>query len=89
VASLWRHEDWLPETAIELARTHYSAYMARRADGLRIISLNTNLCTYRVQYSHLHILTFLSQGTSYDVRLFVRHAADLRIIDLITSITST
>ncbi|OCB86070.1 hypothetical protein A7U60_g6968 [Sanghuangporus baumii] len=43
VSSLWKHEDWIPEAAVELARAHYGAYMVQRRDGLRIITLNTNL----------------------------------------------
>ncbi|EJD04893.1 uncharacterized protein FOMMEDRAFT_18613 [Fomitiporia mediterranea MF3/22] len=43
VSSLWQHEDWIPEAAVELARAHYGGYMVRRKDGLRIITLNTNL----------------------------------------------
>ncbi|KAH9486375.1 Sphingomyelin phosphodiesterase 2 [Psilocybe cubensis] len=43
LASLWEHEHWLPEAAVNLARTHYAGYMVKRSDGLRIISLNTNL----------------------------------------------
>ncbi|KAL0951686.1 hypothetical protein HGRIS_008364 [Hohenbuehelia grisea] len=43
VAALWKHEGWLPDAAVKLARAHYSAYMVRRADGLRVISLNTDL----------------------------------------------
>ncbi|KAI5116890.1 hypothetical protein M0805_004635 [Coniferiporia weirii] len=43
VAGLWAHEQWLPETAVKLARAHYGAYMVRRHDGLRVITLNTNL----------------------------------------------
>ena len=44
LAGLWEHEEWLPEAAVQLARTHYAGYAVKRADGLRIISLNTNLC---------------------------------------------
>jgi sphingomyelin phosphodiesterase len=44
VASLWEHEKWLPAAAVKLAKSHYSAYMVRRMDGLRVISLNTDLC---------------------------------------------
>lgn len=29
---------------MEYSQAHYAAYMVKRADGLRIISLNTNLC---------------------------------------------
>ncbi|THH11063.1 hypothetical protein EW145_g904 [Phellinidium pouzarii] len=42
VAGLWEHEGWLPESAISLSRAHYGAYMVRRTDGLRIITLNTD-----------------------------------------------
>ena len=45
VAGLWEYEGWLPESSVDLARSHYSAYMVRRKDGLRVISLNTDLCT--------------------------------------------
>ncbi|KAJ7453567.1 hypothetical protein B0H11DRAFT_2325750, partial [Mycena galericulata] len=43
LAALWQHEDWLPGAAVDLARAHYSAFMAERQDGLRIISLNTDM----------------------------------------------
>lgn len=43
VASLWAHEGWLPEVAVQQARAHYAAYMVKRVDGLRIITLNTDL----------------------------------------------
>ena len=42
VAGLWQHEGWLPGSAITLAKAHYGAYMVRRADGLRIITINTD-----------------------------------------------
>ena len=29
------------------ARAHYSAYMVRRVDGLRIITINTDMCKFR------------------------------------------
>ncbi|EGN94903.1 hypothetical protein SERLA73DRAFT_171272 [Serpula lacrymans var. lacrymans S7.3] len=43
VSALWKHQHWLPQSAVELARAHYAAYMVKRTDGLRIISMNTNL----------------------------------------------
>ncbi|KAJ7157142.1 Metallo-dependent phosphatase-like protein [Mycena filopes] len=49
LASLWQHEKWLPESAVELARAHYSAYMVKRQDGLRVISLNTDMW-YKANY---------------------------------------
>lgn len=44
VASLWEHEKWLPEAAVNLARAHYAAYAVQRKDGLRVITLNTDFC---------------------------------------------
>ncbi|KAH0838124.1 sphingomyelin phosphodiesterase [Lanmaoa asiatica] len=44
VTALWNYEGWLPEDSVEYSRAHYAAYMVKRTDGLRIISLNTNLC---------------------------------------------
>ncbi|OJT08975.1 hypothetical protein TRAPUB_109 [Trametes pubescens] len=43
VAALWELEGWLPHSAVETARAHYAAYMVRRQDGLRVITLNTDL----------------------------------------------
>ncbi|KAL7285228.1 hypothetical protein ACG7TL_000322 [Trametes sanguinea] len=43
VAGLWQQEGWLPESAVDLARSHYAAYMVRRQDGLRVITLNTDM----------------------------------------------
>ncbi|KAG1723693.1 sphingomyelin phosphodiesterase [Suillus lakei] len=45
VTALWEQEGWLPEASVEFSRAHYAAYMVKRADGLRVISLDTNLCT--------------------------------------------
>ncbi|KAG1794909.1 sphingomyelin phosphodiesterase [Suillus plorans] len=49
VTALWEQEGWLPEASVEFSRTHYAAYMVKRADGLRVISLDTNLW-YRSNY---------------------------------------
>nr|VWO94412.1 Uncharacterized protein [Ganoderma boninense] len=49
VSSLWEYEGWIPQSAVDLARSHYAAYMVRRNDGLRVITLNTDLwytCVY-------------------------------------------
>ncbi|KAG1762122.1 Metallo-dependent phosphatase-like protein [Suillus occidentalis] len=43
VTALWEQEGWLPEASVESSRTHYAAYMVKCADGLRVISLDTNL----------------------------------------------
>ncbi|EJC98599.1 uncharacterized protein FOMMEDRAFT_161417 [Fomitiporia mediterranea MF3/22] len=42
VAGLWEFENWIPESSAALARAHYGAYMVRRTDGLRVITLNTD-----------------------------------------------
>ena len=44
VSGLWEHEDWLPEGAVQQAKAHYGAYSVQRQDGLRIITLNTDMC---------------------------------------------
>jgi len=66
VAGLWKHENWLPQAAVALARTHYAAYMVKRVDGLRIITLNTDMCTvfaiYNVERRSSWTLLFFIQG---------------------------
>ncbi|KAF9062914.1 sphingomyelin phosphodiesterase [Rhodocollybia butyracea] len=44
VAALWEDEGWLGDSVVQAAKTHYAAYSVQRSDGLRVISLNTNLC---------------------------------------------
>jgi len=44
VSALWLHEGWISEGTVDIARAHYAAYMVRRADGLRIITMNADLC---------------------------------------------
>lgn len=34
-----------------MARAHYAAYMVKRVDGLRIITLNTDMCMSLVNYN--------------------------------------
>ncbi|KAG9308166.1 sphingomyelin phosphodiesterase [Chiua virens] len=43
VSTMWYYENWLPEASVEYARTHYAAYAVKRPDGLRIISLDTDM----------------------------------------------
>ncbi|KAG1890807.1 sphingomyelin phosphodiesterase [Suillus subluteus] len=49
VTALWEQKGWLPEASVEFSRAHYAAYMVKRADDLRVISLDTNLW-YRLNY---------------------------------------
>ncbi|KAI6009217.1 sphingomyelin phosphodiesterase [Pisolithus marmoratus] len=46
VSSLWYHDGWLPTDSVEYAETHYAAYSVKRPDGLRIISLDTDILNY-------------------------------------------
>jgi len=43
LSALWQQEQWLPQSVAAEARTHYAAYSVQRTDGLRVISLNTDL----------------------------------------------
>ncbi|KIX05918.1 uncharacterized protein Z518_03892 [Rhinocladiella mackenziei CBS 650.93] len=42
VSSLWSKHSWLNDSEAEFARTHYGAYATTTAQGLRIISLNSD-----------------------------------------------
>ena len=46
VAGLWQYENWLPEDAVALAKAHYAGYMVKRSDGLRVITLNTDMSAF-------------------------------------------
>ncbi|KAF8495085.1 sphingomyelin phosphodiesterase [Gautieria morchelliformis] len=56
VSGLWAHEDWLPQGAVQQAKAHYAAYSVQRQDGLRVITLNTDLW-YRANYFNYINLT--------------------------------
>ncbi|KAF8434333.1 sphingomyelin phosphodiesterase [Boletus edulis BED1] len=49
ISSMWYYEGWLPEESVEFARADYAAYTVKRPDGLRIISLDTDMW-YRDNY---------------------------------------
>jgi len=44
VSTMWEYEGWLPANVTEYASTHYAAYAVKRTDGLKIISLDTDIC---------------------------------------------
>lgn len=69
LAGLWQHEQWLPESAITLARAHYSAYMVRRADGLRIITINTDMWYNANWFNYINM-------TSHDPSGMLRFVTD-------------
>ncbi|KIJ63465.1 hypothetical protein HYDPIDRAFT_188300 [Hydnomerulius pinastri MD-312] len=54
ISSMWNYEGWLPEESVEFARTHYAAYTVKRPDGLRIISLDTDICNRSNYFSYIN-----------------------------------
>lgn len=46
VAALWELEGWIDATSAAQAKAHYGAYSVQRQDGLRIMTLNTDFCTF-------------------------------------------
>ncbi|KAH8111897.1 Metallo-dependent phosphatase-like protein [Phellopilus nigrolimitatus] len=62
VAGLWAHEDWLPDAAVALARAHYGAYMVRRQDGLRVITLNTDFWYTANLFNYINLTTADTSG---------------------------
>ncbi|KAF9222290.1 hypothetical protein BS17DRAFT_755972 [Gyrodon lividus] len=54
VSSMWSYEGWLPEESVKFARTHYAAYTVKRPDGLRIISLDTDICSRDNYFSYIN-----------------------------------
>ncbi|KAG1879787.1 sphingomyelin phosphodiesterase [Suillus subluteus] len=54
ISSMWQYEGWLPEASVAYASTHYAAYTVTRPDGLKIISLDTNLWYTDNYYSYIN-----------------------------------
>ncbi|KAG0703315.1 sphingomyelin phosphodiesterase [Suillus ampliporus] len=54
ISSMWEYEGWLPEESIAYAATHYAAYAVKRTDGLKIISIDTNLWYTNNYYSYIN-----------------------------------
>ncbi|KIJ13539.1 hypothetical protein PAXINDRAFT_13661 [Paxillus involutus ATCC 200175] len=54
VSTMWYYEGWLPEASVEYARTHYAAYTVKRPDGLRIISLDTDMWYTSNYFSYIN-----------------------------------
>lgn len=50
ITKLWEYEGWIDNLVGNTARKHYGAYSVRRKGGLRIISLNTDLCQSCISY---------------------------------------
>jgi Calcineurin-like phosphoesterase len=42
VSDLWLHEGWISKKQADMAKIHYGAYSVKNAQGLRIITLNTD-----------------------------------------------
>ncbi|EIW86935.1 sphingomyelin phosphodiesterase [Coniophora puteana RWD-64-598 SS2] len=69
ISKMWEHEGWLSGFPIEFARTHYAAYAVKRVDGLKIISLNTNLWYTANYFAYIN-------ATNPDVFGLLRFLAD-------------
>lgn len=62
LAALWELEEWIsPETA-QQARTHYAAYAVQRQDGLRIITLNTDMWFTQNFYNYINLVSSDNSG---------------------------
>ncbi|KAI0654136.1 sphingomyelin phosphodiesterase [Cubamyces menziesii] len=55
LAALWEYQGWLPHSAADLARKHNAAYMVRREDGLRIITLNTDFWYIANYFNYINV----------------------------------
>ncbi|KZT02507.1 sphingomyelin phosphodiesterase [Laetiporus sulphureus 93-53] len=62
LAALWELEGWISETTTQQARTHYSAYSVQRSDGLRIITLNTDMCERANYYNYINLASSDNSG---------------------------
>ncbi|THH31903.1 hypothetical protein EUX98_g2280 [Antrodiella citrinella] len=62
VAGLWQHEGWLPDAAVTLARAHYAAYSVQRQDGIRIITLNTDMWYTANYFNYINTSTSDNSG---------------------------
>ncbi|KAI0094202.1 sphingomyelin phosphodiesterase [Irpex rosettiformis] len=69
LAALWSYEGWLPTSSVQDARTHYAGYAVSRRDGLRIISLNTNLWIRANYFNYINM-------TSHDPSGMLRFLTD-------------
>ncbi|KAF9236005.1 sphingomyelin phosphodiesterase [Melanogaster broomeanus] len=54
ISSMWSYEGWLPSESVEFSRTHYAAYTVKRPDGLRVISLDTDICKAYNYFSYIN-----------------------------------
>ena len=54
VSSMWEYEGWLPQNVTEYASTHYAAYAVKRTDGLKIITLDTDICELSLTKNHAY-----------------------------------
>ncbi|TDL28043.1 Metallo-dependent phosphatase [Rickenella mellea] len=76
VAGLWKHEDWLPEAAVDIARAHYGAYMVKRQDGLRIITLNTDFSDLSHRANWFNYINLTNADTSGMLRFLTDELQD-------------
>lgn len=55
VSSMWQYEGWLAKNVTDYASTHYAAYAVKRTDGLKIISLDTDICELSSTKHHAYL----------------------------------
>ncbi|KIY73533.1 Metallo-dependent phosphatase [Cylindrobasidium torrendii FP15055 ss-10] len=73
LANLWEYEGWIDAATAEMAKKHYSAYSVQRHDGLRIITLNTDLW-YKANY--LNYINMSNPDTSGMLRFVTDELQD-------------
>ncbi|KAF9813986.1 hypothetical protein IEO21_05357 [Rhodonia placenta] len=62
LAALWEYEGWISSETAQQARTHYSAYSVQRHDGLRIITLNTDMSRRDNYYAYINLSSSDNSG---------------------------
>ncbi|OSX66906.1 hypothetical protein POSPLADRAFT_1072083 [Postia placenta MAD-698-R-SB12] len=62
LAALWEYEGWISSETAQQARTHYSAYSVQRHDGLRIITLNTDMWYTDNYYAYINLSSSDNSG---------------------------
>ncbi|KAI0304073.1 sphingomyelin phosphodiesterase [Russula brevipes] len=62
VAALWKLEQWLPQSAVAQARAHYAGYSVQRTDGLRVISLNSDMWYHANLFNYINLSQIDNSG---------------------------
>ncbi|KAF9486347.1 Metallo-dependent phosphatase [Pholiota conissans] len=76
VAGLWEQKGWIPQSAVAVARAHYAGYMVKRVDGLRIITLNTDMCREPFSANYFNYINMTNPDTSGMLRFLTDELQD-------------